>query len=300
MSLQRLNFLVVVTVAAVTPAAAAPDSAAIRDFSGFWAHPALGFGPPLSGPGPVRNTSRLPSGAGNFDKLVGDYTNPILKPEAAEIVKERGAISLSGLAFPDPDNQCLQNPVPYIFWNFDIQLLQQPDKITIIYEHDDDHREVRMNQPHPAKVIPSIHGDSVGHYEGDTLVIDTVGIKLRPGYAMADRFGTPYTQALHVVERYRLIDYAAAKEAQDRAEKEWPRVGDTVDHNYRGKGLQLEFRVEDPGVFTMPWSATITYLRAARTAWEERICAENIQHYYDLTYYSDRAAHVPIADRPDF
>ena len=35
-----------------------------------------------------------------------------------------------------------------------------------------------MNQPHPATVIPTIHGDSVGHYEGDTLVIDTVGIKL--------------------------------------------------------------------------------------------------------------------------
>jgi len=300
MSLQRLDFLVVVTVAAMTPAVAAPNAAAIPDFSGFWAHPALGFGPPLSGPGPVRNTSRLPSGAGNFDRLVGDYTNPILKPEAAEIVKERGAISLSGLAFPDPDNQCLQNPVPYIFWNFDIQLLQQPDKITIIYEHDDDHREVRMNQSHPAKVIPSIHGDSVGHYEGDTLVIDTVGVELRQGYAMIDRFGTPYTKALHVVERYRLIDYAAAKEAQDRAEKEWPRVGDTVDRSYRGKGLQLEFRVEDPGVFTMPWSATITYLRAARTAWEERICAENIQHYYDLIYYSDKAAHVPMAGKPDF
>src|SRR5579863_857404 len=90
---------------------------AIPDFSGIWAHPALGFGPALSGPGPVRNLSRLPSGAGNFDLLVGDYHNPILKPPAAEIVRERGAISLSGHPFPDPDNQCLQNPVPYIFWN---------------------------------------------------------------------------------------------------------------------------------------------------------------------------------------
>ena len=303
MNLQRLNVLLVVTLAAAAalPAlsqAAAPAAVA-PDFSGIWAHPGLGFGPPLSGPGPVRNKIRLPSGAGNFDQLVGDYTNPILKPEAAEIVKKRGEISLSGRAFPDPDNQCLQNPVPYIFWNFDIQLLQQPNKVTIIYQHDDDFREVRMNQPHPAKVIPSVHGDSVGHYEGDTLVVDTVGVKLRP-YTMVDRFGTPYTEGLHVVERYRLLDYEAAKEGQERTEKEWPRVGDNIDRSYRGRGLQLEFTVEDPGVFTMPWSATQTYLRAARTAWDERVCAENVGHYYESQYYSDKDAHIPTADKPDF
>src|SRR5258708_38590893 len=159
--------------AAVTSAAA--DAASIPDFSGAWAHPGIGFGLPFSGPGPVRNKSRLRSGASNPDQLVGDYSNPILKPAAAEIVKKLGEISLSGRAFPDPDSQCLQNPVPYIFWNFYVRLLQQPDQVTILYSHDDDFREVRLNQPHPATVIPSLHGDSVGHYEGDTLVIDTVG-----------------------------------------------------------------------------------------------------------------------------
>ena len=82
----------------------------------------------------MRNKSRLPSGASNSDQLVGDYSNPILKPAAAEVVKRLGEIQLAGRAFPDPDNQCLQNPVPYIFWNFKIRLLQQPDKIAIIYE----------------------------------------------------------------------------------------------------------------------------------------------------------------------
>lgn len=294
-----LSLLVTILVMAALRGAQAAPATPLPDLSGIWAHPALGFGPPLSGPGPVRNTSRLPSGAGNFDRLVGDYSNPILKPEAASIVKQRGEISASGLAFPDPDNQCLQNPVPYIFWNFDIQLLQQPGKITIIYQHDEDFREVRMNQQHPARIIPSIHGDSVGHYEGDTLVIDTVGVKLGP-YRTLDRFGTPYSPALHVVERYRLIDYETAKQAQELAEKEWPRVGDNVDRSYRGKGLQLEFTVEDAGVFTMPWSATITYLRARRTEWEERICAENVQHYYAAQYYSDRNAHIPTAGTPDF
>src|SRR3977135_1084920 len=89
--------------AAVSPAA--PNAASIPDFSGAWSHPGLGFGPQLSGPGPVRNKSRLPSGVSNFDKLVGDYSNPILKPEAAQVVKKFGDISLSGRAFPDPGNQ---------------------------------------------------------------------------------------------------------------------------------------------------------------------------------------------------
>jgi hypothetical protein len=69
-----------------------------------------------------------------------------------------------------------------------------------------------MNQPHPAQVAPSWYGDSVGRYEGDTLVIDTVGIKVGP-YSMIDLYGTPYTNALHVVERYRLLDYEATKGA---------------------------------------------------------------------------------------
>ena len=298
-------------VAAATPAlgqAAAPaigssgsttqSTASIPDFSGVWLHPGLGFGPPLSGPGPVRNKTRLPSGASDFNLVVGDYTNPILKPEAAEVVRKFGAISSSGRIFPDPDNMCLQNPLPYIFWNFNVMLLQQPDKVTLVYPHDSDFRVVRLNQPHPATVAPSIHGDSVGHYEGDTLVIDTVGIKLGP-HRMVDRFGTPYTEALHVVERYRLIDYEATKEALAQAEKEWPRIGG-VDPTYRGKGLQLEFRVEDPGVFTMPWSATITYGRNPNQAWDERVCAENVLHDYQYNYFSEKDAHLPTADKPDF
>jgi hypothetical protein len=311
----RRNSCLLVTVATLaamaavpalgqTPAAAAAtpggsSAASIPDFSGAWAHPGIGFGPPLSGPGPVRNKSRLPSGASDFNKLVGDYSNPILKPEAAEVIKKLGDISLSGRIFPDPDNQCLQNPVPYIFWNFSVRLLQLPDRVVLVYQHDDDFRQVRLNQPHPATVIPSLHGDSVGHYEGDTLVIDTVGVKLGP-YRTIDRFGTPYTQALHVVERYRLLDYEATKEALDRAAKEWPAAGATVDRNYRGKGLQLEFTVEDEGVFTMPWSATITYGRDVNPDWDERICAENVQHEYDGGFYSDPNAHVPTADKPDF
>jgi hypothetical protein len=276
-------------------------AASAPDFSGIWTHPFWpGFDPPLSGVGPIVNRSRLPSGVGNSNQLVGDYTNPILKPEAAEVVRKHGEISLAGVTYPTPANQCWPQPVPYIFWTIGIQLLQQPDKVTILYSNPDHEvRQVRMNQPHPARVTPSWYGDSVGHYEGDTLVVDTVGIKSGRPFAMADVYGTPYTEALHVVERYRLVAYEAAKVAEDRTLKENIPIpvndsGLTVDANYRGKALQLEFTVEDQGVFTMPWSASMTYRRALGD-WPEFACAENTHEYY-----YNRNSDVPVAGKPDF
>jgi hypothetical protein len=309
MYLQGRNRLLIMALAGAAAIAAvtqvrpaqAQSAEALKEFSGIWTHPSLGFELPLSGPGPVVNKSRLKTGASNFDQLVGDYTNPILKPATAEIVRQRGEISLSGRAFPDPDNQCLQQPIPYVFWNFEIQMLQQRGQLTILYHHDHQFRQVRMNQPHAAKITPSWHGDSVGHYEGDMLVIDTIGIK--PGrFTTVDRLGTPYSPALHVVERYRLLDAEAAKEAQELGQKEWPRIpAYQVDPNYKGKGMQLEFTVEDENVFTMPWTALITYRRPLHTDWEEFICGENIQQYYaGRKYYSDPDAMIPVADKPDF
>ena len=161
------------TPAPVGDTRAAQGATSTPDFSGLWSHAALGFESPISGPGPVRNLGRTPSGQSNFNQLIGDPKSPILQPWAAEIVKKLGEISLAGKAFPDPDNQCLLQPVPYIFWNFEMRMLQLPDRVIILYPHDQDFRVVRLNQPHPAKVTPTAHGHSVGHYEGDTLVIDT-------------------------------------------------------------------------------------------------------------------------------
>jgi hypothetical protein len=188
-----------------------------------------------------------------------------------------------------------------VFSNVGMQMIQQPDRITILYADQYQVRHVRLNEPHPAQVTPSWHGDSVGHYEGDTLVIDTVGMKIGP-FAMVDLYGTPFTEALHVVERYRLLDYEAAKAAEERGEKEnfgVPQAdqGFARDLNYRGKGLQLHFTVEDDNVFTTPWSATVTYRRPLSIfgQWTEYICAQNAAGY-------DRGekAAVPTADRPDF
>jgi hypothetical protein len=101
------------------------------------------------------------------------------------------------------------------------------------------------------------------------------------------------------VERYRLLDYEAAKEGLERDAKEHYRIPNTtmqLDPNYRGKYLQLLFTVEDQGVFTMPWSATVTYGRSLGE-WEEHVCAEGTQntHYSPLT-----EAVFPTSNKPDF
>ena len=281
--------------------AGAATAASVPDFVGIWTHPYWpGFDPPASGQGPIVNKVRAASGIGDSDQLVGDYTSPILKPQAAETVKRLGEISKTGVTFPTPANQCWPQPVPYILWSIGVQFLQQKDEVTILYSNPDHEvRHVRMNKAHPARVTPSWYGDSVGHYEGDTLVVDTVGVKTGRPYAMVDVYGTPYSESLHVVERYRLVDEETAKAGEVRTRKEnlYIPVNDSglvVDPAYQGKSLQLEFTVDDKGVFNVPWSAGMIYRRAAG-AWPEFACSENRNEYY-----AKKESDVPHADKPDF
>ena len=131
------------------------------------------------------------------------------------------------------------------------------------------------------------------------MVIDTVGVKTDRPLAMLDMYGTPDTRALHVVERYRLLDYEAAREGLERDAKESlviPNTSMQRDPTYRGKYLQLLFTVEDQGVFTVPWFATITYGRPSGE-WEEFVCAEGTENAH---YSSRNEAVFPSADKPDF
>jgi hypothetical protein len=278
----RRNFLLIAAVAtaAAMPASAqtlaagpiggeAHGAASIPDFTGAWTHWAFPwFEPPASGPGPITNLSRWPEqrpqtlggsaalpvstvGVSNYDQLVGDYKNPILKPWAAEVVKRFGEMSLAGITYPNPSNQCWPSGMPFVYKLGAIQLTQQPDKITIIYYgYNHEVRWVRLNEPHPSPLKPSWYGDSVGHYEGDTLVVDTVGVKSDRKYAMLDLFGTPFTDRLHIVERYRLRDFDDVKDALERnAKKNWLPLGDLWTGRRNDKFLQLHVTIEDEGVF---------------------------------------------------
>jgi hypothetical protein len=270
----------------------------IPDFSGLWGRNAFDFEPTPGNPKPVDNLVRLSNGAGNASMLVGDYNNPSLKPEAAAVVKRRGDLALLGTSVPDPSNQCAPFAPPFTFsMELGVQLLQAKDHVTFLYNQDDQVRRVWLNRAHPRNMKPTPMGDSVGRYEGDTLVVDTVGIATGP-LAMNDRYGTPRSRSAHNIERYRLIDGAAAKEAAERHIRENGPMGLAgavlVDPNFPGKGLQLEITIEDPEVFTAPWSAVVTYRRIIGP-WLEQICAEDT-----MDREQGRMPLMPVSAQPDF
>jgi len=331
MDMRGGNFLLLAALAAavatpalsqnIAPAAssAAQRAASVPDMSRLWGN-TLGPGlpQPASGPGPVRNKMRQRQAVDIFGKdinpanapivaqggrRVGDYTAPILQPWAAQVVKEHGEKELNDGPASNPINECRPSGVPFVFYNLGMEMLQQPNSITMLYVFDHEVRRVRLNQAHPAKVTPSWFGDSVGHYDGDTLVIDTVGIKAGP-YTMVDQYGTPHTDKVHVVERYRLIDYEAANQILERGAKENATTfrndsGVVPDLNDRGKNLQLDITIEDEGAFTTPWSSTIIYrpgvsaYGVSSSEFPEAVCAEN-------PHELSRIAGVPTADKPDF
>src|SRR5258708_30755230 len=139
-NLLSLAALLMALAAAVQPAPPALGQAdtvkpSVPDFSGIWRHGSLPWlVPPASGPGPVTNRSRRQdTGASNYSQLVGDYTNPILQPWTAEIVKKKGELSLAGVVFPSPSNQCWPEPVPFLFKHMAMQMLQLPSETVMLF-----------------------------------------------------------------------------------------------------------------------------------------------------------------------
>jgi hypothetical protein len=117
-----------------------------------------------------------------------------------------------------------------------------------------------MNVPHSTHPKPSWYGESVGHYEGDTLVVDTIGLNAK---TFVDNFRTPHSEKLHVVERYRLIN--------------------------NGQVLENLIRADDPDTFNQPWSAIQRYRKVQEGPLDEQVCAEN-----------NGAISTPQSARPDF
>ena len=127
-------------------------------------------------------------------------------------------------------------------------------------------RHIYMNVPHSVTPLPSWYGESVGHYEGDELVVDTIGLNDR---TFVDSYRTPHTTRLHVVERFKLLE--------------------------GGKILQASITVDDPGAFTTPWSALQRWRRREDVPIIELICAEN-----HTDFFHNESAPIPEASKADF
>ena len=279
---------------------AVPAFAAEDGITGVqWGRKAYNFESMPSGPQPIRNLSRNPNGVANSSELVGDYHNPILTPEAAAALKKKGELAMAG-GFPSSEDQCRPIAPPFSSAvQFDFQMLQKKDgDLTFIGHQDDQVRHIRMKGTHPVKVVHMPMGDSIGHWEGDTLVIDTVGIK-SDEFIASDRLGTPQSESMHVVERYRLIDGARAKADMDAFEKVDGVIGGRPLDGYikpdlNLKGLRLEITMEDPKVFKQPLTAVVTY-RPMYIGWREAVCADN-----PVEHYKGEWVGLPKAEHPDF
>ncbi len=230
----------------VSSAPAAENASSIPALSGHWGRTNFNMEQPQSGPAFIANTMKKPDGTIADDAArVGDFTNPILTPEGAAILKAHGEFSRAGNSIPDPHNQCWPEPPPFVMnIQVEVLLLQKKDSVTLIYVNGQIVRHVRLNVPHPERVTPTWLGDSVGRYEGDTLVIDTIGIKPQGPLAVIDRYGTPHSDALHVVERYRLIDGARSRGRDAQAPPHiHRRSGDRALRHLR-RGVRLGHRQE--------------------------------------------------------
>jgi hypothetical protein len=205
------------------------------------------YRPPEQGPGPVANlTPPAPdAGGGAGTTYVGDHTNPILQPWAAEEVRRKADLARAGTPEMGAQQLCMPHGVPFVLGlNDAVQFLHTPEYFVILYAREMRPRIVHMNAAHPDDVGHSTYGHSVGHWEGDALVVETIGLT---DDTWTDRLGTPHTEEIRVVERYRMT----------------------------GEGkVRVVFMVEDPGAFTIPWRAYVEYAREDE-GYFEQICAEN-------------------------
>ena len=208
----------------------------------------------------------VPNGTGVQPTFrVADLSNPNLKPWVKERMRKSNEAVLSGKFAYTPRSSCEPSGVPSFvsYSRFEpIYFLQTPKQVTIVFEGDAQVRRVYMDVPHSANLKPSWYGELVGHYEGDTLVVDTIGQSDR---TFVDLYRTPHTEKLHVVERWKVID--------------------------GGKTLEAVFRVEDPDAFNGPWTA-VQHFRRVNQPMKEEVCAENNANLFDYG--------IPVANKPDF
>jgi hypothetical protein len=165
------------------------------------------------------------------------------QPWAAQKVLE--AFNRRGI--DDPTGKCLPAGIPrtIMLGLFPQQFVQTPTQIVMLYEYFSVFRVIPLNARHPDDLIPSYMGHSVGRWEGDTLVVDTIGFNDKTWLAGT---GTFHTDALHTVERFTRVD-------KDR--------------------IDYEVTMEDPNVFTKPWRLTSTLMLRDGTRLQEMVCAEN-------------------------
>ena len=225
--------------------------------------------------------------------IADGYNNAFLKPWVVELLQRDDLVAATGKALATAHSLCYPEGVPYVFGETRVQILQTSSEITMLFGGEQEQaRTIYLDRPHSEHVVPSWYGESIGHFEGDSLVVDTVGVAAKPQSGSMGLFGTPHTNALHIVERYRFLadgEKSVLRGPNPNANN--PTV--VADEIVRGgKTLRLEFTVDDPGAYKKPWSVTLDFL-PLKTPIQEYVCVENYQE-------KDLLPLIPRAEVPDF
>jgi len=198
---------------------------------------------------------------------IADTNNPNLTQFAKEALTKINDDVITGKPMWSRSARCwptgpawLLTPAQPMFF------IQTQQQVRMLHQHDNDVRRVSMNVPHSTNIRPSWYGESVGRYEGDALVIDTIGFT---GKTAIDNFRTPHSDKLHLVERLRLVD--------------------------GGKFLEAEVLIEDPAVFLKSLHVTKRSRRVEADLAEWRCAAGEMNNPF-----SQGADPLPISAKADF
>jgi hypothetical protein len=206
------------------------------DLSGVWQND--GYGPAnAEGVGPTPKTVF-------FDLAFGmKGATPPFQPWAAAVAAQRRYDE----AKDNPDARCLPiGPLQMLAHPLPKKILQSPGLVVILHERNMEFRQIFTDgRPLPEDPQPSWYGYSSGRWEGDTLVVETIG--LRDGL-WADFYGSPLTDQARMTERYRRPNYGT---------------------------LEIQVTVDDPKAYTRPWTVNVDQHIALDTDLLEYACLEN-------------------------
>lgn len=233
-----LASVVVATVACLSCAPVFAQSAATPtgpgSLNGLWTAPGY------------KGSMRTPPRDRVFRTVDGKWA-PLL-PAASEVLEKRIAMSEKGEPWTNTLMQCLPGGVPEMIFGspYPVQIIETPGQVTMLYEMYNHFRVIYMNGKHPEDPDPTFMGNSIGHWEGDTLVVDTIGLTDR---TTIDEVGMPHSEDLHVIEKYRRTDK------------------DTI---------EIIVTIDDPKTFSKPWDAKVIY-KAGKPGYKmmEFICENN-------------------------
>jgi hypothetical protein len=236
------------------------------------------YADPLSGIGPITDDPAHPYANNLVARQlhiqptfrVADLNNAAAKnlmPWVREALARQNALVLQGKNGEPREPRCWEIGVPAFHLNPGVMhIIQTPKEVVLFLAGRT--RHIWLNVPHTTNPKPSWYGESVGRYEGDTLVVDTIGFNDK---TFVDNYRTPHTDKLHVVERFRLID--------------------------GGETLEVAFTVEDPGAFYRPWSGTRNRQRVLSP---DRLIAEFDCPEANDDYFNIGLEPIPRAAKTDF